>query len=143
MDTLVNIFPSNFISPMAEANMLQVIVMALILGFAIILVGEKNVRVVNAFNDLNEIFMKCMEMILKLSPIGVFCLLCPVIAANGPAIIGSLMRGVIAIVLCAIVLSRILGMNGVWLSFLASEMLTFVVILILSRKKESVSNDYI
>lgn len=45
--------------------MLQVIVMALILGFAIILVGEKNVRVVNAFNDLNEIFMKCMEMILK------------------------------------------------------------------------------
>ena len=42
-----------------------------------------------------------------------------------------------------IVLSRILGMNGVWLSFLASEMLTFVVILILSRKKESVSNDYI
>lgn len=63
MDTLVNIFPSNFISPMAEANMLQVIVMALILGFAIILVGEKNVRVVNAFNDLNEIFMKCMEMI--------------------------------------------------------------------------------
>lgn len=63
MDTLVNIFPSNFISPMTEANMLQVIVMALILGFAIILVGEKNVRVVNAFNDLNEIFMKCMEMI--------------------------------------------------------------------------------
>ena len=81
MDTLVNIFPSNFISPMAEANMLQVIVMALILGFAIILVGEKNVRVVNAFNDLNEIFMKCMEMILKLSPIGVFCLLCPVLLA--------------------------------------------------------------
>ena len=80
---------------------------------------------------------------LKLSPIGVFCLLCPVIAANGPAIIGSLMRGAIAIVLCAIVLSRILGMNGVWLSFLASEMLTFVVILILSRKKERVSNDYI
>ena len=54
MDTLVNIFPSNFISPMTEANMLQVIVMALILGFAIILVGEKNVRVVNAFNDLND-----------------------------------------------------------------------------------------
>ena len=36
--------------------------MAIILGFAIILVGEKNVRVVNAFNDLNEIFMKCMEL---------------------------------------------------------------------------------
>ena len=103
MDTLVNIFPSNFISPMAEANMLQVIVMALILGFAIILVGEKNVRVVNAFNDLNEIFMKCMEMILKLSPIGVFCLLCPVIAANGPAIIGSLAMVLLAAYICYVV----------------------------------------
>ena len=98
MDTLVNIFPSNFISPMAEANML-----ALILGFAIILVGEKNVRVVNAFNDLNEIFMKCMEMILKLSPIGVFCLLCPVIAANGPAIIGSLAMVLLAAYICYVV----------------------------------------
>ena len=103
MDTLVNIFPSNFISPMAEANMLQVIVMALILGFAIILVGEKNVRVVNAFNDLNEIFMKCMEMILKLSPIGVFCLLCPVIAENGAMIIGSLAMVLLAAYICYIV----------------------------------------
>ena len=74
MDTLVNIFPSNFISPMVEANMLQVIVMAIILGFAIILVGEKNVRVVNAFNDLNEIFMKCMEMILKLPAVPGYCI---------------------------------------------------------------------
>lgn len=90
MDTIVNIFPSNFIQPMVEANMLQVIVMALILGFAIILVEEKNIRVVAAFNDFNDIFMKCMEMVLGLSPIGVFCLLCPVIAANGPKIIGSL-----------------------------------------------------
>ena len=103
MDTLVNIFPSNFVSPMVEANMLQVIVMAIILGFAIILVGEKNVRVVNAFNDLNEIFMKCMEMILKLSPIGVFCLLCPVIAANGPAIIGSLAMVLLAAYICYVV----------------------------------------
>ena len=31
-----------------------------------------------------------MEMILQLSPIGVFCLLCPVIAENGPKVIGSL-----------------------------------------------------
>lgn len=103
MDTLVNIFPSNFVSPMVEANMLQIIVMAILLGFSIILVGEKNIRVVNAFNDLNDIFMKCMELILKLSPIGVFCLLCPVIASNGPAIIGSLAMVLLAAYICYIV----------------------------------------
>jgi len=104
MDTIVNIFPSNFISPMAEANMLQVIVMALLIGFAIIPVGEeKNTRIITACNDLNDVFMKCMEMILKLSPIGVFCLLCPVVAANGATIIGSLAMVLLAAYVCYIV----------------------------------------
>ncbi len=103
MDTIVNIFPSNFVQPMVEANMLQIIVMALILGFAMILLGEKNAALVKACNDLNDLFMKCMEMILKLSPIGVFCLLCPVIAANGAAIIGSLAMVLLAAYLCYIV----------------------------------------
>lgn len=102
MDTLVNIFPSNFFKPLVEANMLQVIVMAVLLGFSIILVGEKNVRVVAAFNDLNDIFMKCMELILKLSPIGVFCLLCPIIATNGTAIIGSLAMVLLTAYICYI-----------------------------------------
>ena len=102
MDTLVNIFPSNFFKPMVEANMLQVIVMAVLLGFSIILVGEKNAKVVSAFNDLNDIFMKCMELILKLSPIGVFCLLCPIIASNGAAIIDSLAMVLLAAYICYI-----------------------------------------
>ena len=97
MDTIVNIFPSNFISPMAEANMLQVIVMALLIGFAIILVGEeKNTRIITACNDLNDVFMKS-------SPIGVFCLLCPVVAANGATIIGSLAMVLLAAYVCYIV----------------------------------------
>ena len=84
MDTLVNIFPSNFVSPMVEANMLQVIVMAVLLGFGIILIGEEqNHRLV--------------------TPIGVFCLLCPVIAENGAMIIGSLAMVLLAAYICYIV----------------------------------------
>lgn len=97
MDTIVSIFPSNFLTPITEANMLQVIVMALILGFAIILLGEKGKPAVRAVNLYNDIFMKAMEMILALSPIGVFCLLCPVIAENGAQILGSLAM----VLLCA------------------------------------------
>ena len=60
-----------------------------------------------------------------------------------PAIIGSLLRGAVAIGICAIILSRILGMNGVWLSFLASEVVTLIFILILSRYRESrKTNEY-
>lgn len=68
------------------------------------LVGEeKNTRIITACNDLNDVFMKCMEMILKLSPIGVFCLLCPVVAANGATIIGSLAMVLLAAYVCYIV----------------------------------------
>ena len=92
MDTIVNIFPSNFLAPLYESTMLQVIVMALILGFAIILIGEKGYPAVKGIEVINDVCMKAMEMILKLSPIGVFCLLCPVIAENGTMIIGSLAK---------------------------------------------------
>ena len=90
MDVIVNIFPSNFLAPITEANMLQVIVMALLIGFAVILLGEPASEAVEGINRWNDIFMKVMEMILKLSPIGVFALLCPVVAENGAKVIGSL-----------------------------------------------------
>ena len=90
MDTLVGIFPSNFLAPFVEGNMLQIIVSALIIGFALILVGHRFNMEFKAVDICNDICMKAMELILKLSPIGVFCLLCPVVAENGPAVLGSL-----------------------------------------------------
>ena len=90
MATVVNIFPSNFIAPMSSANMLQVIVMALFIAFGIILAGEKGRLAGEVIESFNEVFMKVMGYILKLSPIGVFCLIVPVIAVNGPKILGSL-----------------------------------------------------
>ena len=103
MDVLVDIFPSNFLSPLVNANMLQIIVMALFIGFAIILVGEKAEGVSRGIEQLNEVFMKVMELILKLSPIGVFCLLCPVIAENGPKIIGSLAMVLLTAYICYVI----------------------------------------
>ena len=90
MDTLVDIFPSNIISPMLNANMLQVIVIALLFGFGIILAGEKGEPLAQGITSLCDVSMVIMDMILKLSPIGVFCLITPVVAENGPKILGSL-----------------------------------------------------
>ena len=55
------------------------------------------------WEHVTAVFMKCMEMILKLSTIGVFCLLCPVVAANGAAIIGSLAMVLLTAYICYIV----------------------------------------
>lgn len=47
------------------------------------------------------------------------------------ALAASFSRGVIAIILCAFTLSRILGMRGIWSSFMAAEMLTTIMIMIM------------
>lgn len=103
MDTLVGIFPSNFIAPLSESTMLQVIVMALLISFGILLAGEKGKMVADITESLNEVFMNVMELILKLSPIGVFCLLCPVVAENGPKILQSLAMVILAAYICYII----------------------------------------
>jgi len=90
MDTIVAIFPSNPITPLANATMLQVIVISLFLGFGILLAGEKGKLAGQVVESFNEVFLRIMDLILRLSPIGVACLICPVVAENGPQILGDL-----------------------------------------------------
>ena len=90
MTTIVNIFPSNAVAPLASATMLQVIVIALFLGFGILLAGEKGKLAGQVVDSFNEVFMKIMDLIIRLSPIGVACLICPVIVENGPSIVKDL-----------------------------------------------------
>ncbi|MCI8912563.1 MAG: dicarboxylate/amino acid:cation symporter [Lawsonibacter sp.] len=91
MSVIVDIFPSNPIAPLLNATMLQVIVIALLVGFGILMAGEKGLVATQIVDSFNEVFMKIMDLIIKLSPIGVACLICPVVAENGPKILGNLM----------------------------------------------------
>lgn len=90
MDTIVNIFPSNMWTAFSNATMLQVIVIALLIGAGIMMTGEKGKPAAALFESLNEVFMKIMEFIIKLTPIGVFCLMSDTVAVNGPKIVSSL-----------------------------------------------------
>jgi len=74
-DTLVNVFPKNPVAAMANGNMLQVIVFALLFGVALSRTGEAGARVAASFNDLNEVMMKLITMLIQLAPYGVFCLM--------------------------------------------------------------------
>lgn len=102
-DVLVDIFPSNFVLPFLNSSMLQVIVISILIGFSIILSGDKANFFVKFIESCNTVFAKCMELILNLSPIGVFCLLCPVVASNGASIIGSLAIVILAAYVCYLV----------------------------------------
>ena len=90
MDTIVNIFPSNLFQPMVESSMLQIIVIALFVGFGIIIAGDKAKLFSDWIDSVYEVFMVIMRGIIKVTPIAVFCLITPVVAENGPQVLGSL-----------------------------------------------------
>lgn len=90
MDVIVGIFPDNLFAPMVKADMLPVIVIAILLGAGILSAGEKGEKIAELVNCMNEVVMRVLMMIVKLTPVGVFCLMANVVAVNGPEIIGTL-----------------------------------------------------
>lgn len=82
-DVFVNMFPANPIRALAEGRMLQIIVFALLLGFAINLSGEAGRRVGAVFSDLNEVVMKLVTIVIRTAPVGVFALVATTFAAQG------------------------------------------------------------
>ena len=103
METIVNIFPSNFITPLANATMLQVIVIAILFGFGIILCGEKGKALSNFVDSAAEVSFKVMSMIIALSGIGVFALICPVVAQQGIDILIPLAKVILVCYVCYII----------------------------------------
>jgi Na+/H+-dicarboxylate symporter len=72
---LINMFPTNPINSMAEGNMLQVIVFALLFGVSMALAGKAGERLTSLFNDLNTVIMRLVVILMNVAPYGVFFLL--------------------------------------------------------------------
>lgn len=74
VDTILNIIPTNPIASLANGEMLQIIVFALIVGIILAKLKDKAQLVSNFFQQGNDIMMEMTMMIMKIAPIGVFCL---------------------------------------------------------------------
>jgi Na+/H+-dicarboxylate symporter len=83
LDVLANIFPTNPFQAMAEGNMLQVIVFAILVGLAIGRSGVPGERIGKQFNDWNDVLMTLVSMLMNLAPYGVFALLFSLFASKG------------------------------------------------------------
>ncbi|MGX5914575.1 dicarboxylate/amino acid:cation symporter [Aliidiomarina sp. Khilg15.8] len=92
VDVLIDMVPRNPINAMAEGNMLQIIVFALLFGIAMTLVGKPGERLKNVFEDFNTVIMKLVMILMHVAPYGVFALMAQLFAEMGFATIGSLLK---------------------------------------------------
>ncbi|GER05276.1 hypothetical protein JCM17846_29580 [Iodidimonas nitroreducens] len=71
-DLLVGLVPANPIASMAEGNVLQIIVFALLIGLSINLAGKKGAIVRQFFDSATEVVFKLVHIIMALAPFGIF-----------------------------------------------------------------------
>jgi Na+/H+-dicarboxylate symporter len=99
VETILNIVPKNPIAAMADGKMLQIIVFALFVGVAITLVGKKAEQVKGFFDGFAEVMYKITAIVMELAPYGVFALIVPVVAENGPSVLLPLLKIILVVYL--------------------------------------------
>ena len=91
-EVIVAIVPTNPVKAMAEGNMLQVIVFAILVGVAIAKSGSSGQRVRETLNDWNDVIMRMIMMLMAIAPLGVFCLMLALFSNMGFSAITDLIR---------------------------------------------------
>lgn len=80
----LNIFPDSFVGAFTGGQLLQVLVLALLFGFGLLLLKEKErVAVEHGLNLIAQTFFKFIYIIMLLAPIGTFGAIAYAVGANG------------------------------------------------------------
>ncbi len=82
-ETILNIIPKNPAASLANGDMLPIIVFALFVGIMLAKLGTKASTVSNFFSQFNDVMMEMTMTIMKIAPVGVFCLIARTFANVG------------------------------------------------------------
>lgn len=83
VDTLMGIIPTNPFNSLSTQNLLQIIFFSLLLGFALIKLGDKGAPVLNFFRAWTEAWKEITNIVLEFTPYGVFGLMANIVGKYG------------------------------------------------------------
>lgn len=102
-DVILDIFPTNPVASMVNANMLQIIVFALFFGVACILAGERGKKISEFFENVAEVMYSVTHMVMSFAPYGVFALISITAARFGFAILAPFIKVISAVYIGCII----------------------------------------
>lgn len=91
-DTLLDIIPTNPIAALAEGNMLQIILFALLVGVICASMPEKLATISRLLNEGNDLMMKMTTIVMKVAPFGVFALVARTFSQLGFETFGPMLK---------------------------------------------------
>lgn len=91
LDTIVNIVPSNLVSPIIEGNMLQVIFVAVLSGIAVGIIGNNGKILSDIFEACNQLFLRITSIVIIAIPVAIFCAMASMVIKLGWEKLSSLL----------------------------------------------------
>ncbi|HTA29882.1 MAG TPA: dicarboxylate/amino acid:cation symporter [Candidatus Cybelea sp.] len=115
-DFLMNIIPTTMVDAFAKGNILQVLLVAILFGFALSIVGPKCRPVVELFEAMTHAVFGVINILMKLAPIGAFGAMAFTVGRYGIASLGPLAKLIgVFYITCLLFVLVILGLVG-WAS---------------------------
>lgn len=115
-ETILQMIPDNIFTAFTTGNLMQIIVFSLFVGIAIIIMGDRGVRVRNFFESGAEIMYTITGMVMETSPYGVAALIACSVGAYGMKIfgplaifIGTVYLALISVILMYAVMLKLIG----------------------------------
>ena len=96
VDFVLNIIPDSVVGAFAKGDILQVLLFAILFGFALLTLGERGHRVRDVIDDCAHAVFGVIAIVMKAAPIGAFGAMAYTIGKFGPAALGNLI-GLIAV----------------------------------------------
>ncbi len=91
LEFILNIFPDNFFGAFAKGELLQVLVIALIFGAALLHLKEsKRLPIERGLNAISDVFFEFIHLIMWVAPIGTFGAVAFAVGSSGTAVLLSL-----------------------------------------------------
>ncbi|MCQ6282576.1 dicarboxylate/amino acid:cation symporter [Bacillus sp. EB600] len=104
IDWIVSIIPTNPFEAFSTANLLQIILSAILIIIGIRLAGEKAKPFLSLIESFHHIIEKIITVVLKLSPVGVFALISSVIATQGFGLVQKLFMYIVGLILAIVIM---------------------------------------
>lgn len=104
-ETILGFFPTNVMGALAEGNMIQVIVFAILFGLALSLIRHENPEnnTLKIVMDTNVAVQKTIGIVMYFAPIGIFAIIADVVGTSGLDVILSLGKFLLVFLVAAII----------------------------------------
>lgn len=120
IDILVGIVPVNVVRAFADAEVLQVLFLAIVFGVAVNALGKERVKpLTDWLQALNDVLYRVVHWVVLLAPLGVFAILAAVVGQSGLNILGTLLWYAIVCLIASVV--QVCGVHAVLLRFWARQ----------------------